>query len=190
LSTVDSIRNSLMISTLSSVGEGSTTHISYNTGPRISGRLIINDNHVGGTTKELMIQAQIYDADGTGASIDYASGTGGLNTYLWKSRLASALTGVAAKPFLQIADSTRFDGLIDIDRYSRIRNCQINAGLTVLSTSVDLRPSGMINCYFAGTFTGPVNSARMNGMTNYWFKANGATLAGGATKVIEDDLTP
>jgi len=37
---------------------------------------------------------------------------------------------------------------------------------------------------------GPAGSCRLDGNSNFWFKANGATLNGGATKTIQDDLVP
>jgi len=111
-----------------------------------------------------------------------------LNVYTWRSQYASAVGGVGAR--LQWAEKTRFTGLITAATYSRIQSCQVEAGITVTSAVPDIQPSGMIDTVFAGVFTGPAASARMDGNTNFWFKANGAVLAGGATKVIQDDLVP
>lgn len=188
LGNVDSVRHTLTIGSMMAPGEGCSTHVSYGTGPRISGKIIVNDTVVGGTTKELYVQAQAFDLAATGRSIDYASGTGILNFYCWRSRFATAISGTASKPRLQVADRTRFDGLIDVAVYSAIRYCQIGAGMTTAGAAPDIEPSGITNTNFAGVFTGPAGSLRLDGSTNYWFKANGATLAGGATKVMQDDL--
>lgn len=48
-------------------------------------------------------------------------------------------------------------------------------------------PYGFFGCNITGTFTGPANSARFDALTNYNFVANGAGLAGGATKVITEN---
>ena len=187
---IDSIRHALMIGRALGFGEGLGTHVSYNTTPRISGRIIVNDNILGGTTKELYVQAQVFDAGATGRSLDYAAGTGILNFYTWQSRYASAIDGTFTQPRLQIAEETRFDGLVNVTAWSRINYCQIAAGLTCTIAAPDIQPSGMTNTNFAGTFTGPAASCRLDGNTNYWFKTNGAVLGGAATKVIQDDLVP
>jgi hypothetical protein len=66
--------------------------------------------------------------------------------------------------------------------------------MTVASAAnAGLFPEGILDCFWASgpkTFTGPAGSLRLNGNTNYWFKVNGGLLAGGATKVMQDDLVP
>jgi hypothetical protein len=64
-------------------------------------------------------------------------------------------------------------------------------------TVTQAAPRGFVGCRFtgsgAGTFTisGPASTARMDGTSNFFFKAGSVgALAGGSTKVIMDDLTP
>jgi hypothetical protein len=77
-----------------------------------------------------------------------------------------------------------FDGLITTTEFNSIENSEIDGGLTVSGVGNFMPPSGMFHVDFAGTFTGPANSARMDLSTDYFFRTNGASLAGGATKVI------
>jgi len=192
---IDNIRHSFGVGTFGPwPGEGLTTHPSYNTGARISGRIIMDDLLLGGTTVELYVAAQVYDAAGTGFSIEAAQSTvapGVLQTYLYRSRFASVVGGGVAKRMrVQVADRCRFDGLVDVNRFSFIDRSQFAAGMTLVSASADIQPSGMLDTNFAGTLTGPAGCGRMNGNTNFWFKANAAVLGGAATKVIQDDLVP
>ena len=56
--------------------------------------------------------------------------------------------------------------------------------MTVTSASTDFPPGGIYDTDFAGTFTGPANSFRLDDSTNYWFAVNAGILAGGATQVF------
>ncbi len=75
-------------------------------------------------------------------------------------------------------------------------SCQFEGGITVSQVPTfggqDTLPPGFYGCRFQGAgppaFTGPANSLVLDGTSNYWFKAGGWTLAGGATKVITTDL--
>jgi hypothetical protein len=196
---IDSIRSQLVIGNDFGSGEGLSTHVAYGTGCRISGQIIVLDNvATGGTTKELYVQADVFDVGATGRSIDATGGTapsiGRTNFYAWRSRFHTAVYGppTLGGPGLavQMAERCRFDGLVTVNNYSRIQNCYVAGGMTITSDVADNQPSGIVNSNFAGTFTGPVNSLRLDGNTNYWFKLNGALLAGGATKTIQDDLVP
>lgn len=181
------IRHSLTVGTVFAPGEGLATHPSYNTGPRISGKIQINDNVVGGTTKEVYIQAQAYDFSATGESVSVGgvgAPAGITNFYTWRSRYATAVVGTALR--LQWADRVRFGGLVSCNRYSRAQNCQFEAGMTVVSASADVQPRGMVDTNFAGTFTGPVSSFQLDAYTDQFFLASGGVLAGGATKVFLD----
>lgn len=168
-------------------GDGIGTHLSYNTGVRISGRIIAVDAVVGGTTKELYISAEVFDQAANGRAVEH-TGSGICNLYFEKARAKSAVYGTSFR--LQRAVRTRFDGLITAAGYSRMESCNIAAGMTVTSDLNDseFSPSGMVHCNFAGTFTGPANSCRMDGNTNYWFVTNGVALGGAATKTIQESL--
>lgn len=186
LGNIDSIRHSLTIGTVFVPGEGLSTHPSYNTGARISGNITINDNVLGGTTKELYFQGQVFDNGATGSSFAVGGVGGGImNVYVTRSRFASAFGGAPVR--LQLADRSRFQGLVNLNVLSRIQSSQLEGGLTCLSASADIEPSGIVGCYFAGVFTGPAGSARVDGSTYRSMRANGATLAGGATiNLLED----
>ena len=181
---VDGIRPGLVITSLVSIGEGMTTHEAYLTKIRISGKIDLTGASGVGSV-ELTLECEVFgDA---GVAID--AGATIIQSYIYRSRMRGTITG--ANWNLQVSERTRFDGLITISGFSLMLSCRINAGLTTGSvTPVGLIPGGMIGCWFAGTFTGPALSALMDGNTNYWFKTNGAALAGGATKVIADDLVP
>jgi len=43
---------------------------------------------------------------------------------------------------------------------------------------------------FFGAFTAPAGGVKLCPVSNYFFKTNGATLGGAATKVILGDLVP
>lgn len=161
-----------------------TTHESYLTKPRISGKIDLSGASGIGSI-ELALNCEIFgDA---GVAID--AGAAIIQSYIYHSRLRGTVTGVNWN--FQVAERSRFDGLITVNGFSLILNSRINAGLTVASAPpVGLLPSGMVSTYFAGTLTGPAGSGLMDSYTNFVFKANGALLAGGATKIIQGDLTP
>jgi len=196
---VNGTQHALMIGQYQGPAMGLSTHASYMSSTRISGQVIVQDNVLsGGSTKTLILDAQVYDLNATGRSVDCTQGVapsiGGCNLWIFNSRLATSLhappTLGGAGGLLQWAERCRFGGLLNLGRYSRIESCQIEAGVTITSATVDTQPSGIVTSNFAGTFTGPASSCRLDGNTNFWFKANGALLAGGATKTIQDDLLP
>jgi hypothetical protein len=182
---IDGIRPGLVITSNPFLTEGMTTHQSYLTKPRISG-MIDFSGAAGIGSIEVGLNCEIF-ADAGGLAID--AGLAILQSYIYHSRFRGGLQG--SNWNFQVSERTRFDGLIDVSGFSLIQSCRINAGLTTASVPpVGIIPGGMVATYFAGTFTGPAASAVMDGYTNYYFKANGAILAGGATKVITDDLVP
>lgn len=185
------IRPGLAIATFENTGERSTTHQSYFQGPRISGQILVQITGL----IELDVQAEVFGTTGTsaGTSLDLTFGGGVISQlYLYNGRFRGRLLGSANCNF-QHAEKFRFDGLVSVGIYSLIRECRFNAGMTVTGAgNAGLFPEGLITCWFAPgtTFTGPAASLRLDGNTNYWFKTNGCLLAGGATKVIQDDLVP
>ena len=196
---VDGTQHALMIGQYQGPAMGLSTQVSSMSTTQISGQVIVQDNVAsGGSTKTLLVDAQIFDLGATGRSIDATQGTapsiGGCNLWVFNSRLATSLhappTLGGPGGLLRWAERSRFSGLLNLGRYSRIESCQIEAGITIASATVDTQPSGIVATNFAGTFTGPAASCRIDGNTNFWFKANGAALAGGATKTIQDDLIP
>jgi len=163
-------------------GEGLTTHESYLTRPRISGKIDLSG--MTGSV-ELLLACEIFGNGGV--SVD--GGAVIVQSYLYNCRMRGSLGG--ANWNFQIALSCRFDGLVTVNGYSQISLSRFTAGLTTATApAAGIFPSGFIATNFAGTFTGPAGSLHLDGNSNYWFKTNGALLAGGATKVIEDDLVP
>lgn len=182
---IDGIRSGLVITNNLPLTEAWTTHESYLTRPRISGQIDLS-GIVGLASVELGLTCEIF---GNPFGVSINAGAAIIQSYLYHCRMRGSVTG--ANWNFQQAFYSRFQGLINVSGFSLIDTCRIDAGLTTLSVPpVGIIPGGMINTYFAGTFTGPAGSAKMDGFTNYYFKANGAALAGGATKVITDDLIP
>jgi hypothetical protein len=181
---IDGIRPGLVISCFLPVSEAMTTHESYLTKPRISGKIDFSGASGIGSI-ELSLNCEIF-GDG-GVALD--AGAAIIQSYIYHSRIRGTLTG--ANWNLQVSERTRFDGLVTVSGFSLIQSCRFNAGLTTASVPpAGILPGGMVATWFTGTFTGPAGSALMDGYTNFYFKANGALLAGGATKVISDDLIP
>jgi len=93
---IDSIRHSLRIGTLGIPAEGSTTHIGYNTVPRISGIINVVDSVVGGTTKEVYLSCVIEDFSATGTCFSVSgvgAPTGVTMLYAHRARFKSAISG-------------------------------------------------------------------------------------------------
>jgi len=183
---IDGIRPGLVITNNLPLSEAMTTHEAYLTRPRISGQIDLT-GAAGMGSIELGLVCEIF-GEPLGVSID--AGLAIIQSYIYHSRMRGAVTGPNWN--LQVTQRTRFDGLITVTGFSLIESSRINAGLTTSTppSGVGLIPYGLVNSYFAGTFTGPAGSAEMDGYSNFFFKANGAALAGGATKVILDDLVP
>jgi len=120
--------------------------------------------------------------------VDLTAKTGVTNIYLNRCYFDHAFNTSGAN--IVIAESCEFDELVDVGSYSRIVDCEFSGGMTVTSVQNYLPPQGIYNTDFSGTFTGPAGSCLLDAVSNYWFKNNGAVLAGGATKVILGDLTP
>ena len=189
--TVGGIRAAFGICSLLPIGERVSTHQSYFTGARISGQIL--PQIVGGSC-EIDIDAEVFGSTGTsaGTSFDATLTSPILQVYLYNGRFRGKFNSGTNGNF-QHAERVRFDGLLTIPNYSLLRECRLNAGATVTSAAnAGLFPDGFMGCYFAPgtTFTGPAASLRLDGTSNYWFKTGACVLAGGATKVILDDLVP
>jgi hypothetical protein len=119
-------------------------------------------------------------------NLDTSGYSGNCNIYTRASRYRGTFGGTPAR--LQLADRVNFGGLVTVAEYSEIKDCLFSAGMTTVSASPDLQPSGFYNTNFTGVFTGPASSLRLDTTTNHFFISNGASLAGGATKVYLDAL--
>lgn len=183
----DGIRNGFSIQPMLPAGEGLTTHQAYLTRPRISGAIDVSA--VGGPSLELTLSAEVYGTTGGSGGTSIVGGAAIIQSYFYHCRFRGMLSGTNWN--FQVNERTRFGGLVNVLAYSTILSCRFDAGMTVASAAnAGILPGGFYDSDFAGTFTGPAGSLRLDGATNYWFKTNGAVLAGGATKVIQDDLVP
>lgn len=183
----DGIRNGFSIQPLFPAGEGLTTHQSYFTRPRISGK--IDCSGVSGPSFELTLSCEVFGTTGGSGGDSLVGGLCIVQSYIYHSRMRGKLTG--ANWNFQVTERSRFGGLVTVSGYSTIIASRFDAGMTVSSaTPGGVQPDGFYGTDFVGTFTGPAGSLRLDGSTNYWFKTRGAVLAGGATKVILDDLVP
>lgn len=176
--TVDSIRSTFGMGTFLPHGLGSTTHPAYSTAFRLSGSIIYNMTVVPFTDIDSMISADIF------GDIDSSStATHNIQLFLTRCHVRGQIKGTRNR--IQLADYCTFTGLVTCNSYSTIRNSSFAGGMTVgTASSGGFNPFGMVGTYFAGTFTGPASSMVLDSTSNYYFVANGATLAGGATQVI------
>ena len=183
----DNIRNAFSIQPMLPAGEGLTTHQAYFTRPRISGQIDVSG--VTGPSLELTLSVEVFGTTGGSGGDSMVAGTAIVQSYIYHSRFRGRVTGTNWN--LQVSERTRFGGLVTVTGYSTILFCRFDSGMTTTSAAnAGITPGGFYDTDFAGTFTGPAGSLRLDGATNYWFKTNGAVLAGGATKVIQDDLVP
>ncbi len=176
--TVDSIRCGFSMGTYLPFGDSGTTHQSYMTAFRVSGSLIVSTMPAGFTDVEFSLAAEFFGDIDTSAFA-----THDFQFFLTRCRVRGQIKGTRNR--IQLADWCVFNGLVTALNYSTIRNCVFDSGMTVGSaTGGGFKPYGIIATDFSGTFTGPANSMELDGTSLYFFTANGASLAGGATQVL------
>ena len=178
-------RPTLLISTLYPVVT-STTHPVYAGGFDISGDFIVNNT--GGPGTETTHELHLY---GVKVRQDFNTTTdlGILNTYIRRCFFDQVFNGPNVN--LNLVHDTEFDGLITCDRYGQIVNCEIQGGMTVASTLISaVPPIGFFDTTFFGTYTSSTANILLDAASNYFFKNNGAIIAGTAVKVIQGDLIP
>ena len=189
-------RPQLVIATMYDAGPMSSTHTAVASGMTISGDLVLQNpgGAAGGTTAELHLSHVKVVGDLTrdnGTDPDFGIRNCYLNRCFFDSDFNIERQGGNGGGNLVWVRDTEFDGLITVDSYSRIVECEIQGGMTTVTGVVPLLPpTGFFNTDFSGTFTGPAGSVALDAASNFFFKANGAALAGGATKVIIGDLVP
>ena len=185
---IDGIRPGLVIASNLPVTEAMSTHESYLTKPRISGKIDLT-GAAGIGSIELGLICEIFGEVGPpDVSID--AGAAIIQSYIYHSRMRGRVTGSNWQ--FQVNERTRFDGLITVDNYSLLLSCRVNGGMTVTSVPpAGITPFGIVSTNFTGgTFTGPPLSVLLDAYSNHFFKTNAVVLAGGATKVILGDLVP
>jgi hypothetical protein len=179
----DGIRNGFSIQPMFPAGEGLTTHQSYFTRPRISGK--IDCSGVTGPSFELTLSCEVFGTTGGSGGDSLVGGAAIVQSYIYHSRMRGKVTG--SNWNFQVNERTRFGGLVDVSGYSTILSCRFDSGMTVASaTPGGIQPDGFYVTDFVGTFTGPALSFRLDASTDRWFIQNGGLLAGGATKVFLD----
>jgi hypothetical protein len=174
--TIDGVRSSFAITSTASTSDGLSTHQANISKFKISGNLVLSSAI--GISSEFYLEVEVF------GNLDASGYAGNCNIYTKNSHYRGTVGSSTAR--LQYAHRTQFDGLITVNNYTLIDDCVIAAGMATTSATIDLNPSGIVNTHFTGTFTGPASSLRLDGVTNGFFVANGASLAGGATKVYMD----
>ena len=162
--------------------ESSSTFIATSRGCHISGDIIIADS--GGVSNTL----NLYGVKVWG-NLEKPNNVSLTNVQMYRCYIRGIFNAPSGSTILEIAENCEFDGLITVDGFNRMESCEIDGGVTVSTAFTTLPPSGMFRTDFSGTFTGPPGALRLDAATNFFFKSNGALLAGGATKVLlHDDI--
>lgn len=189
-------RPQLVIAPMYDAGPMSSTHTAVASGITISGDLVLQNpgGSGGGTTAELHLSHVKVVGNLTrdnGTDPDFGIRNCYLNRCFFDQSFdIEAQAGNGGGNLAWVRDC-EFDGLVTVDSYSRIVECEFGGGMTTSSGFANLvPPGGFFNTTFSGTFTGPAGSLLLDAASNFFFKANGALLAGGATKVIQGDLVP
>ena len=181
---IDGIRPGFVIASFLPLSEAMTTHESYLTKPRISGKIDLT-GAAGVGSIELALTCEIFgDA---GVSID--AGAAIIQSYIYHSRMRGTLTGVNWQ--FQVAQRSRFSGLISVDNYSLFQSCRIDAGMTIAGSGfAGIRPNGILLTNFSGLYTGAAGSFNCDSYTNWWQKTNNPGGVTVAQKTIQGDLVP
>lgn len=168
------LKPSLTIGTINP-SEMTSTFVAEANGFYISGDIAIGGD---GVTHNVNLHGVKLFGDITKTSL------GLTNMIISDSYIVGTIDISSGQGILERVYNSEFDGLITVTQFNHIQNSEIDGGMTVSGVGNFMPPSGMFHVDFAGTFTGVANSARMDLATDYFFRANGASLAGGATKVI------
>ena len=178
-------RPQLIFAPMFSVGPMSSTHTAIASGFSISGDLIFDTPGGVGDSSSCEVHLSHIKLFGV---VEGVTDFGIRNTYIEQSFFDQTYTHANAN--FNWVQQSEFDGLVTISDFGQINDCDFDGGFTCTGFAALIPPTGFFNCDFAGTFTGPAGSALCDGNTNFFFKASGALLAGGATKVILTDLVP
>lgn len=179
---VDGIRPAISIQTAAWVGWNPTSNESFS-GPRIAGR--IDGTAMTGGNLEFAFEGEVF-GEGHADAADF--GTTIVSSYWRDVRLKKPIGGTNLLMFKSW--DSRFQGLVSCAQHSGFFNCELEGGLTT-SGNAGVPPQGFYDCDLQGTFTGPASAwLYLDPASNYWFKTNGATIAGGGSKTIIGDLVP
>lgn len=157
-------------------GDATSTFLAEANGFFISGDLQLNGSGVSHTLNLFGVKL---------AGAMTKTSTGLTNIQAYRSYFVGALNLSAGSTILERIEECQFDALVTVDSYNYILNSEIKAGMTTVTGLVNtLPPNGMYHTTFTGTFTGPASSLKLDLASDFFFRANSASLAGGATKVI------
>lgn len=189
-------RSQLVISTMYDSGPMSSTHTAVSSGLTVSGDFVLQNPGGGGasTTSELHLSHVKVVGDLTrdnGTDPDFGGRNCYLNRCFFDQGFDIGTDGGNAGGNLAWVQDCEFDGLVNVNSYSRVVECEFGGGMTATTGFSNLiPPGGFFNTTFSGTYTGPAASLLLDAASNFFFKANGALLGGLATKVIVGDLIP
>lgn len=162
-------------------GTPTSTHPAYGSCAEISGSLTIIDSEATATSHELHLNNVKLKSD-----LIANTASGGLSLFFDKVFFDAGID--APVGFIWVANECEFDGLINIQDYSRFTFCEIGGGLTTVAVPAGaIPPYGFFGCDMKGVFTGPAGSIFLDAASNYYFNVRGASLAGGATRVLLHD---
>ena len=174
-------RPQLIIGTLNTDPESTSTHLAYANGWIISGDFLLPiDAGVspgGGGTKELILNNVKVQGDFT-----QTTGNGQLNLYMRNCYFDNTLTASSAN--ILNAEHCEFDGRITAATYCRFSLCELNGGATIGAYSELVPPGGFFNTKItAGTYV--IAEYRLDQYTKNNLDAGSGTITGSETIIDE-----
>jgi len=164
---------------------GHTGDVAFGTGVIISGDLKIGST--ANKTQQLYLKGVDIIGDLDGSALTSSASGDRVDTYMMHSRIQGAVTGAGKNIEFKIVEDSEFQGLVEIDSYCRFVDCEIQAGMTIVTLpDGSVPPEGFINCDFSGAFEGPALSFIADAVTIKRFNDNGATFTSPATSVLLD----
>jgi len=178
------ISSTLTIETLMPLSDAMMQDESYSSKFRISGSIFCLQGS--SISMGLCLNAEVYGDVNTTPS----TGVGNIDLQIHRSYVHGQVGGAGtANVQLIVAENSRFDGLITVNRLGHIFSSDIRSGFSLLvGTPLPAAPSGLFYTRFQGQYSGP-NPLPIDTATNYWMGVTGAQITG-AQKVIQDDVTP
>lgn len=119
-----------------------------------------------------------------GAAI--VAGSESIGLRVLRSRMRGTVVGALTE--LREAREVRFDQLVDVLGYGRLQQCRVN-GMTMVGALGSNTVAGFYDCDLNGVFTS-AGAFQFDHVSSYWFVTNGATFAGGATRLLVEMVHP
>ena len=181
----DSINGSFAIQPMLPANTGDETQVAQVQVPRISGQITTTGVFAATPSIDMTVMAVVYGI----ANDAIVGGAADINLRVHRSRMRGTVAGTGV--VLVDATESRFDDLLDIAAYGRCEECFFGDGMTIVSTSPSSNTTpGFYDCQLQGAFAGPAGSYWFDLVTDYWFKTNGASFAGGATRTVIETMHP